>query len=88
MPIDPTRTNPTYYEIQITGRLSQERAEWFGLSLSVAQEEAGSPVTTLAGPVLDQAALFGILNRIRDLGLKLISVKRIDPGNDLNQDPE
>jgi hypothetical protein len=83
-----TKPNPPYYEIQIAGRLGQERAEWLGLSFLVEQDQAGLPVTRLAGPIPDQAALFGILNRIRDLGLKLISVNRIDPVTNFSQNPE
>ena len=83
MPVDPTKPSPSYYEIQIAGRLSQEQADWFGLALSVKAAEEVSSVTTLSGPVPDQAALFGVLNRIRDLGLKLISVNQTDPGKTL-----
>jgi hypothetical protein len=88
MSLEQTKTYSQYFEIQIAGRLSQERAEWLGLPLLVVQDQAGLPVTRLAGPIPDQAALFGILNRIRDLGLKLISVNRIDPVNDFNQHHE
>jgi hypothetical protein len=87
MPIDLTKT-PVYYEIQIAGHLSQERVEWFGLSISVKPAKEGLSITTLSGPVADQAALFGILNCIRDLGLKLISVNLIDPDYRLDQNPE
>jgi hypothetical protein len=58
--------------------LSQTGAGWFeGFTLTV--DDATSPSQTcLEGPVLDQAALHGVLSRIRDLGLALISVQRID----------
>jgi len=46
-------------------------------------EEDGT--TTLTGPVLDQPALFGLLNRVRDLGVDLISVRKLDPNVDLNR---
>ena len=88
MPVDLIKTSPTVYEIQISGRLSQELAEWFGLTPHTEITQEGSTVTTLSGPVSDQAALFGILNRIRDLGLKLISVNPINSDRLLDQDRE
>jgi hypothetical protein len=88
MPIDPTKTCLTVYEIQVSGRLSQELAEWFGLTPCAETTRESSTVTTLSGPVSDQAALFGILNRLRDLGLKLISVNPIDPARLLDQNRE
>ncbi len=88
MPVDPTKTIPTVFEIKVSGRLSQELAEWFGLAPHTETTQAGSTVTTLSGPVSDQAALFGILNRIRDLGLKLISVNPINPDRLLDQKRE
>jgi hypothetical protein len=68
-----------YYEIQLAGQLSQEIAEWFGMTLTVKHVDQGTTITILSGQILDQSALFGILNRIRDLGLKLISVNRLEP---------
>ena len=88
MPVDSAKTNPAYYEIRIAGRLSQEQAGWFGLALGVETAEGGMSVSTLSGPIPDQAALFGILNRIRDLGLKLISVNRTDSFNDIEHNLE
>ncbi|HEX6304536.1 MAG TPA: hypothetical protein VFZ76_10130 [Anaerolineales bacterium] len=88
MPVDPTKTIPTVFEIKVSGRLSQELAEWFGLTPHTETTQEGSTVTTLSGPISDQAALFGILNRIRDLGLKLISVNPIKPDRLLNQNWE
>ena len=70
---------PCYYEIQLSGQLGQEIAEWFGMSLSVKHVDQGKTITILTGQIPDQAALFGILNRIRDLGLKLISVNQLEP---------
>ena len=64
----------TCYEIRLQGRLSTRWVDWFdGLSLAY---EAG--VTVLNGPVVDQAALHGLLQTIRDLGLPLISVRQVD----------
>lgn len=62
---------PEYYEIKIKGHLDPHWSEWFaGLTLThLAGDE-----TLLAGPLPDQGALHGLLERIRDLNLKLISV--------------
>ena len=66
------------YQIRIEGRLDKQWTNWFG-GLTITLEESGD--TLLTGPVLDQAALFGLLRRVRDLGMQLISVNRVDPGN-------
>lgn len=59
------------YEIRIQGHLSPDWTEWFeGLTISL--EENGE--TVLTGPVLDQAALFGVLRKVRDIGMPLLSV--------------
>jgi len=63
------------YEIRVRGRLDKKYGvQWFG-GMAVAAEENGE--TVLTGPVVDRAALHGLLNRIRDLALTLISVNRI-----------
>ena len=66
------------YRICVQGRLSQTGAAWFeGFTLTI--DETTSPILTcLQGPVMDQAALYGLLSRIRDLGLTLIYVQRMD----------
>ncbi len=65
------------YRICVRGRLSQTGAAWFeGFTLTV--DETTRPLQTrLEGPVMDQAALHGLISRIRDLGLTLISVQCI-----------
>ena len=65
------------YEIRIKGHLDDRWAEWFE-GLTITLEESGD--TLLTGPVPDQAALFGLLRRVRDLGMQLISVNRVDTG--------
>jgi hypothetical protein len=83
-------TEPTYYEFRVSGRLSQEGAGWFeGMSLSV-DEDTTTAQTIIGGYVPDQAALHGLINRIRDLGLTLVSVQRVDekPGIDEQGDIE
>lgn len=80
-----TDTQPVVYEFQIQGRIDAEMAAWMGnfnitlvKSTTTSGAQSGSTITVLTGAVIDQAALFGILNRIRDLGLKLISVKQLN----------
>ncbi|MET0664814.1 MAG: hypothetical protein ABW008_04570 [Acidimicrobiales bacterium] len=64
------------YEIRIEGRLSPRWVTWFD-GLSVTPEEDGT--TTIHGSVVDQAALHGLLQKLRDVGLPLISVTQVDP---------
>jgi hypothetical protein len=64
---------PERYEIRIEGHLSDSWAAWFE-GLEIRQEESGE--TVLSGPLADQTALHGVLMRIRDLGLPLVSVVR------------
>ena len=73
----PTSDGPDtgHYEIRLQGRLDAHWAAWFD-GLSVDQEEDGT--TVLRGPIADQAALHGVIQRVRDLGLPLISVTRLD----------
>jgi hypothetical protein len=65
-------SQPQVYEIRFKGHLSAYRAQMFE-GLEMIQGPGGE--TVLTGPVIDQAALYGILNRIRDLGVPLLSVK-------------
>jgi hypothetical protein len=68
---------PMVYQIRIKGHLGRQWADWFG-GLTIILEENGD--TLLTGPVVDQAALHGLLRKVRDLGMPLISVNRLDPG--------
>ncbi len=68
---------PGLYEIRIKGHLDDRWADWFE-GLTITLEEDG--VTLLTGPVVDQAALHGLLKKVRDLGMPLLSVNRIEPG--------
>ncbi len=61
------------YEIRVKGCLGNDWQEWFG-GLSLRTEDGG--VTVLSGPLADQSALHGVLSRIRDLNLELISVRQ------------
>ena len=65
---------PKIYQIMIKGRLGPQWTDWFG-GLTISLEENGN--TLLKGPVIDQAALHGILKKIRDLGMPLLSVNSV-----------
>ena len=70
------------YQIKVEGTLDERWSDWFS-GLAVAAEDAGegAPVTTLTG-LMDQAALRGILNKVWDLNLTLVSVVPIEGGNE------
>jgi hypothetical protein len=78
MPESQDQIYPMLYEIQVSGRIDLNRAAWFGnMALDVKCTPEGAVISVLSGEVPDQAALFGILARIRDLGMRLISVNQI-----------
>jgi hypothetical protein len=64
------------YEIRIKGHLDKRWAAWFE-GLTITLEEDGD--TLLTGPVVDQAALHGLLKKVRDLGMPLVSVSPLEP---------
>ena len=67
------------YQIKLRGRLDASWSDWFdGMTLTLETGDDGSPVTTLTGMVVDQAALHGLLARISDLNLTLISVTLVE----------
>ena len=67
---------PSVYQIRIRGHLSPQWADWFeGLTITI--EENGD--TLLTGTVVDQAALHGLLKKVRDLGTPLLSVNYVEP---------
>jgi hypothetical protein len=66
-----------HYEIRLNGHLAARWAAWFE-GLSLTHERDGT--TLLRGPVIDQAALHGLLQRVRDIGLPLLSVVQVNPG--------
>jgi hypothetical protein len=71
------KAQPLVYQIRIKGHLGREWTNWFeGLTLTL--EDNGE--TLLTGPVVDQAALHGLLRKVRDLGAPLLSVNRVKPG--------
>jgi hypothetical protein len=67
---------PVVYQIKIQGHLSPRWTDWFE-GLTITREKDGS--TLLTGPVIDQAALYGILKKVRDLAVPLLSVHRVGP---------
>ena len=77
-----TKYPPEFYEIKVQGHLDSLWGQWFeGMTLlNVENGESGVACTLNSGPVADQSALHGLLIKIRDLNLKLISVHRINPG--------
>jgi hypothetical protein len=76
---------PVRYEIRVKGHLADRWAGWFE-GLTIARQENGD--TLLAGPVVDQAALHGLLSKVRDLGMPLLSVMRLESGQADSVDDE
>ena len=72
-------SQPFVYQIRLKGHLDDQWADWFG-GLTITLEENGD--TLLTGPVVDQAALFGLLKKVRDLGLPLVSIDCVEPGTE------
>ena len=68
------KSQPPVYKIRIKGHLGSQWTDWFE-GLTIALEEDGD--TLLTGPVIDQAALYGLLKKVRDLGMPLVSVNRV-----------
>jgi len=67
---------PGHYEIRLKGYLDDKWADWFE-GLTITREDNGD--TRLTGAVVDQAALHGLLRKVRDLGMPLIAVVKVDP---------
>ncbi len=72
---DPSQ--PMVYQIRVQGHLGSQWSDWFG-GLTITLEESGD--TLLTGPVVDQAALYCLLRKVRDLGMPLVSVNIVEPG--------
>ena len=64
------------YQIRLKGHLGPQWTDWFG-DLTITPEDNGD--TLLTGPVVDQAALHGLLRKVRDLGMPLVSVNGVKP---------
>lgn len=69
------------YQIRIEGPLGQQWTDWFD-GMSISQEQDGT--TLLTGPVVDQSELHGLLKKVRDLGIPLISVNRMETDGSSN----
>ena len=68
-----------YYEIRVQGRLDQRWSEWFdGLTITYDAENN----SVLCGPLVDEAALHGVLSKVRDLALPLLAVQRVEAHGD------
>ena len=86
-----TRTSTEYhcksgiYEIRLKGHMDREWTDWFE-GLAITLEEDGNSL--LSGPVIDQAALHGLLKKVRDLGLPLLSVNFVDSGQAKTQEAQ
>lgn len=77
---------PPTYQIRIRGHLPDAWADWFE-GMTITLEDGGD--TLLCGPVADQAALFGLLRKVRDLGMPLISVAQLPQRhNEASTDPD
>ncbi len=66
-----------FYRIRVGGHLDSGWSEWFE-GLRLTHEQNGE--TVLSGPIVDEAALHGVLAKVRDLGLPLLAVNRVEPG--------
>jgi hypothetical protein len=76
----PRLSQPAVYRIVVEGRLDENWSTWFGgMTLTAERSKDGVAVTVLTGMVGDQPALHGLLVRVRDLGLPLLSVERLCP---------
>jgi hypothetical protein len=74
---DSERDQQMVYEIRLRGHLNRKWIDWFE-GLTITLEEDGN--TLLIGPVVDQAALHGLLKKVRDLGMSLLSVNSVGAG--------
>lgn len=73
----PDSLEPLIYQIRVRGHLDSQWTDWFE-GLSITLEENGD--TLLSGPVVDQAALHGLLKKVRDMGMSLVSVNQVQFG--------
>ena len=82
---EPDPDRPARYEIRIKGHLGRQWLDWFH-GLTATLEDDGN--TLLSGVVVDQSALHGILKRIRDLGMPLLSVNSVDTSSETGTDTD
>ena len=72
-------------EIRVKGYINEDWSEWFD-GLTIIHSDRNETIIT--GPIVDQSALYGMLNRLRDLGLPLVSVNRIMPQSGLHREAD
>jgi hypothetical protein len=71
--------NEARYEIRVGGHLDQRWSDWFeGMEVTEAFDQSGAPITILTGIIVDQSALHGILAKVRDIGIPIFSINRIE----------
>lgn len=70
---------PIVYQVRLQSHLGHGWTDWFGGGATITLEDNGQ--TLLTCPIVDQAALYGLLRKVRDLGMPLISVKRVESGH-------
>lgn len=81
----PNSDHPVIYQIRLQGHLDHAWADWF-TGLTIAHETNGETLVT--GAVTDQAALYGLLRKVRDLGMPLLSVTRLESDQDNPTKPD
>ena len=81
----PARQPPARYRLRVAGHLDHHWSPWFG-DLTLTQDDDGT--TSLTGLVADQAELHGLLTKIRDLGVTLISVETVEPPPSVDDQPD
>lgn len=81
----PDRPPHTRYRLRVAGHLDQHWSLWFG-DLTLIHDDDGT--TSLIGAVADQAELHGLLTKIRDLGVTLISLETVDPAGSADDDAD
>ncbi|KRE25849.1 hypothetical protein [Agromyces sp. Soil535] len=67
---------PAWYEVRLKGHIDQQWGDWFEGMTSTTESDG---TTVLSGPLIDQAALHGLLRKVGDLGMTLISVNVVEP---------
>lgn len=79
MQLQPVNPEPVKYRVRVQGKLDKRWSDWFeGMTMQLERASDGTHITTLTGAVADQARLRGILSKLWDLNLTLISVTRIE----------
>jgi hypothetical protein len=83
---EPSFSGRGEHEIKVKGHLNERWSLWFeGMLITTDFGRDGTPITTFTGPMVDQAALHGVLAKIRDINMPLISVNQIKPESTKDQ---